>query len=86
MQRTRANKIPVIRIYLKYLQIVLKNASKQHVHSKRHIFQKQILGELKAKLAIEMSLNAGYTNIRQITEMSNSTRRHADNSGNHADL
>ena len=38
--------IPVIRIYLLYLQTVLitagpiisiKNASKQHVHSKRHI-------------------------------------------------
>ena len=43
---TRVNMIPVIRIYLLYLQTVLikaepgvtiKNAGKQHVHNKRHI-------------------------------------------------
>ena len=56
--------IPVKRIYLLYLRTVLiiaepgvtiQNASKQHVHSKRHIFfpLKQILGDLKTYLAIE---------------------------------
>ena len=45
-KRRRANVIPVKRIYLLYLQTVqiiagpsvtIKNESKQHVHSKRHI-------------------------------------------------
>ena len=83
--------IPVKRIYLLYLQTVLiiagpgvtiYNASKQHVHGKRHIF---ILGDLKIYLAIEMSKKQ-YTNTWQIIEVSNSTKRHADNSGNQTDL
>ena len=47
--------------------------------------QKQILGDLKIYLAIEMR-NKQYTNTWQIIEVSNSTKRHADNSGNQADL
>ena len=35
-------------------------------------------------LVIEMSLNNAFTNV--ITEVSNWTKRHGDNSGNHADL
>ena len=48
------------------------------VHSKHHIFvpQKQLLGDLKTYLAIEMSQNQ-YTNSWQITEVSDSTKRHA---------
>ena len=88
--------IPVKRIYLLYLQTVLiiagpgvtiYNASKQHVHGKRHILslKSQILGDLKIYLAIEMSTKQ-YTNTWQIIEVSNSTKPHADNSGNQADL
>ena len=65
-------------------QRTIWNASKQHVHGKISCFvlRKQIRGDLKAYLAIEMSLD----NTWQITEVSNSTKRHADNSGNHAEL
>ena len=86
--------IPVKRIYLLYLQTVLItagpgvticNASKEHVHGKRHILSLKSLGDLKIYLAIEMSKKQ-YTNTWQIIEVSNSTKRHADNSGNQADL
>ena len=60
--------IPVTRIYLLYLKTVLiiagpgvtiQNASKQNVHSKRHILphQKQIHGDLKTFLATEKGQN-----------------------------
>ena len=81
--------ITVKRIYLLYLQTVLIiagpgvticNASKQHIHGERHILS------LKSKyLGIEMSKKQ-YTNKWQIIEVSDSTKRHADNSGNQADL
>ena len=44
--------------------------------------RKQICGDLKAYLAIEWHKTHG----KLQTEVSNSTRRHADNNGNHADL
>ena len=84
--------IPVKKIYLLYLQTVLivagpgvtiYNASKQHVHGKRHILSlKSKFLDLKIYLAIEMSQN---NTTWQIIEVSNSTKRHADNSGNQAD-
>ena len=79
------NMIPVIRIYLMDLQtvviiagpsITILNASKQHIHSKCHILS------LKSKYLETLKTN--FTG--QIIEMSNSTKQHADNSGNHADL
>ena len=53
--------------------VTICNASKQHVHGKRHIFvpQKQILGDFKIYLAIEMTKKQ-YTNTWQIIEVSNS--------------
>ena len=45
--------------------------------------QKEILGILRNNYLAEMSQNITQW---QIIEMSNSTKQHADNSGNHADL
>jgi len=88
--RGKANMTPVKRIYLLYLQTVLiiagpsvtiYNASKQHVHGKRHILSlKSNSWRLK-----NISCNRN-TSTWQIIEVSNSTKRHADNSGNQADL
>ena len=58
----------VIRINLLYSQtaliiagpgITLQNASKQHIHSKRHILslKSKYFGDLKTNLAIQMSQN-----------------------------
>ena len=46
--------------------------------------KKQILGDLKKYLAIEMSLNNAFTHGK-LQSRSDSTKRHADNSGNHVD-
>ena len=43
-------------------------------------------GDLKTYLAIEMSQNNTLTHDNKIIEVSNSTKQHADNSGNHANL
>ena len=50
------------------------------------VTQKQILGDLKTYLAIEMSQNNTLTHGYKIIEVSNSTKQHADDSGNHANL
>ena len=77
----------VIRINLLYSQtaliiarpsVTLQNASKQHIHSKCHILS------LKSNLAIEMSQNNTLTHGKLY--VSNSTKEHADNSGNLAEL
>ena len=92
-KRTRTNKISVIRIYILYLHAVLikrpgpasqsvYDVSKQHVHGKFHILflWKQILGDISC---IRNTPKQCIT--WQITEVSNSAKRHADNSGNYAD-
>ena len=86
----------VIRINLLYSQtaliiagpgVTLQNARKQHIHSKCHILplKKQILGDLKNK-SCNRNEPKQYTSTWQIIEVSNSTKQHIDNSGNHADL
>ena len=91
----RANMIPVIRIYqyLLYLQTVLitagtgvtiSNVSKQCVNI---IFCPSKANTWRLKnISCNRNEPKQYTNTWQITEVSNSTKRHAYNSGNHADL
>ena len=85
--------IPVIRIYLLYLQTVLiiagpgvtiQNASKQHVHGKRHILPLKSNSWRLKNISCNRKQSKQYT--WQIIEVSNSTKQHEDNSGNHADL
>ena len=83
------------RIYLLYLQTVLIiagpgvtiwNASKQHAHSKCHILPlKANTWRLKNK-SCNINEPKQYTSTWQFIEVSNSTKRRTDNSGNHADL
>ena len=87
--------IPVKRIYPLYLQTVLiiagpgvtiYNASNQHVHGKRHILSlKSKFLETKKNISCSINEPKQYTNTWQIIQVSNSTKRHADNSGNQAD-
>ena len=87
--------IPVKRIYLLYLQTVLiiagpgvtiYNASKQHV-TVNVIFCPSKANSWRSKnITCNRKESKQCTNTWQIIEVSNSMKRHADNSGNHADL
>ena len=85
--------IPVTRIYLLYLQTILiiagpgvtiQNASKQHVHSKRHILslKSKYLETLKNISCNRNEPNNTLTHGK--LQVSKSMKRHADNSRNHA--
>ena len=85
----------VIRINLLYLQTALikagpgdtpQNASKQHIHCKCHILSLKSNTWGLVKKSCNRNEPKQYTNTWEIIEMSNSTKEHADNSGNHADL
>ena len=90
--RGKANMIPVKRIYLLYLQtvlIIVRPGVTIHIMQVNNMFTVNVIfcpskansWRLKLYLAIEMSQKTW-----QIIEVSNSTKRHADNSGNQADL
>ena len=83
--------MPVKIIYLLYLQTVLiiagpgvtiYSASKQHFHGNRLIFSlKSKFLETYKNISCNRNEPKQYTNTGQIIEVSNSTKRHADNSG-----
>ena len=83
-----------IRIYILYLHAVLikrpgpasqYDASKQHVHGKFHILSLESKF-LEIYLALLRNEPKQCINTWQTAEVLNSAKRHADNSGNHADL
>ena len=85
----------VIKINLLYSQtaliiagsgVTLQNVSKQHIHRKCHILSlKSNTWRLIIK-SCNRNETKQYTNTWNIIEVSNSTKEHADKSGNHADL
>ena len=87
--------ISVIRIYLLYLQTVLITAGPasqyrmqvSNMFTVNFIFcpSKENSGRLKS-ISCNRNEPKQCINTWQITVVSNSTKRHADNSGNHADL
>ena len=92
---TRTNMTSVIRIYLLYLQTVLITASPvsqcrmqvSNMFTVNFIFCPSKANSWRLK-SISYNRNElkQCINTWQITEVSNSTKRHADNSGKHADL
>ena len=88
--------ISVVRIYLLYVRTVLiltadpasqyMNANKQHVHGKFHILSQEANSWRLKSISCNRNEPKQCINTWQITEVPNSTKRHADNGGNHLDL
>ena len=82
----------VIRIYLLYLRTVLITASQYRMQVSNTFTVNAIFCPLKANTWRFKSISCNRNEPKQSTgawkiiKVSNSTKRHADNSGNHADL
>jgi len=88
-KRMRTNMIFVIRIYYwtcKQPCPASQNASKQHIRGWFHILSLEANTWRLKNIACNRNEPKQCINTWQITKVSNSTKRHADNSGNHEDL